>query len=89
MIMTDSAYHCAHVHVYVLVPGVNAARLKKVLFYLSPRSNVAGIPAHCSYCHFLMDMAGEPCDHQKVSKNLACRRQVFRLRSNAAWIVCV
>ena len=30
------------------------------------------------YCHFLMDVAGvrKPCDHQKVSKNSACRRQV-------------
>ena len=33
----------------------------------------------CSYCHFLLDTAGEPCGHQKVSKNLVCRGQVFLL----------
>ncbi len=32
----------------------------------------------CSFLPF-SDGRGKPCDHQKVSKNLACRRQVFRL----------
>ena len=40
---------------------------------------VPGLPAAIG-CPFLMDAVRKPtCDHQKVSKNLACRRQFFGL----------
>ncbi len=43
--------------------------------------NLAGIPGSpAAFYYFLMDAVGDKlCDHQKVSKNFACRRQVFRL----------
>ncbi len=59
----------------------NPRQLTNLQCVMSYRS-LAGIPGSpAAFYHFLMDAAGDCklCDHQKVSKNLVCRRQVFRL----------